>query len=115
MQLPEQIPKRLRALAVILPEFDDGVGAWLRDDAVAVIDSLRGTTVPVAEVVLYERVPGGYQPSGAAWWADRRANESDTDYARRSRLGAVGFIQGRESTTQDALFALTFPLWKDAA
>jgi len=100
---------------VLLPEFDDGTGAWSKDDAIAVIASLKSTTVPVAEVVLYEQVPGGHRPSESAWWADRLPNEPDADYAQRSRLGAVEFIRQCEVATEGALFALTFPMWKDAA
>ena len=42
-------------------------------------------------------------------------NEADADYAGRLRLAAADFIRGCDAVGDDALFALTFPMWKDAA
>ncbi len=115
MWLPEQIPERLRERAVFLPGFADGEGAWSRDDAIAVIGSLKSTIVPVSDVILFERAPWGYAPSHTVWSADRLPNEPDADYALRSRVGAIRFIRECEDRYDEPLFALTFPMWKDAA
>lgn len=115
MKLPERIPKRLREVALFLPEFGDGEGAWSKDDALAVIDSLKSTTVAVSDVVLFVRVSWGYAPFGPSWSSDRLPNEADADYAGRSRAGAGEFIRVCEVVADDALFGLTFPVWKDAA
>jgi hypothetical protein len=115
VKLPERIPKRLRASALFLPEFGDGEGAWPRADAIAVIKSLKGSTVAVSEVVLFERVPWGYAASESAVAIDRLPNEADPDYAQRSRSRAGEFIRDCATAGDDALFGLTFPMWKDAA
>jgi hypothetical protein len=115
MNLPERIPKRLREKAVFLAEFGDGEGAWSKCDAMAVIESLNGTTVAVSDVILFARVPWGYAPSESALSIDRLPNEADADYAGRSRSGAADFIRGCEIVGDEALFGLTFAIWKDAA
>lgn len=115
MKLPERIPKPLREMALFLPEFGDGEGAWSKDDVVTVIESLRGSTLAVSEVALFERVPWGYALSGLVQAIDRLPNEADADYAIRSRRSAADFIRGCTIVGDDALFALTFPMWKDAA
>src|SRR5437867_13121454 len=114
MNLPERIPKKLRQSALLLPEFSEGEAAWSKDDAIAVLESLKSTTVPVSDVVLYERAPWGYAPSESTWSAERYQNEADTDYAARSRSGAAEFIRRCGYVAGDALFAMTFPMWKDA-
>ena len=113
--LPERIPRTLRESALFLPEFGDGEGAWTKVDAMAVIESLKGSTVVVSEVVLFERVSWGYAPSESALSTDRLPNEAEADYARRSRERATDFIRSCAVVNDDALFALTFPMWKDAA
>jgi hypothetical protein len=115
VKLPDRIPKRLRNLALFLPEFDDGEGAWFKADAMAVIESLKGTTVPVSDVVILNMAPWGYAPSDLALSVDRFPNEADADYAGRSPSLALDFIRGSEMVDDKTLFALTFPLWKDAA
>ena len=115
MLLPEGIPQDLRESVFILPEFDEGEAAWLKDDALAVISSLKGTTVAVSDVVVFEQVPWGYAPGEPSWSCDRILSEPDPDYASRSRAGALEFIRGCDCVPAETLFALTFPVWKDAA
>lgn len=115
MRLPERIPKSLRESALFLPEFGDGEGAWSRGDALAVIESLRGSTVVVSEVALFERVSWGYAPTESTVSIDRLHNEAEADYAKRSRAKAAEFIRDCTAVSDDALFGLTFPMWKDAA
>ena len=115
MTLPERIPKRLRDTALFLPEFGDGEAAWSKDDAIAVIDSLKGSTVAVSDVVLYERVPWGYAPSERVLSVDRLPSEPDADFAKRSRAAAASFLRAAPTPGDEALFGLTFPMWKDAA
>ena len=114
MKLREQIPRPLRESALVLPGFGDGEGAWSGAEAVAVIDSLRGSIIAVSEIALFERAPWGYVPSETAMAIDRRPNEGDADYAMRSRVSAARFIRGCTPDSDDALFSLTFPIWKDA-
>ena len=116
MKLSDRIPKRLRDRALFFPEFDEGEGAWLKTDAMAVIESLKGTTVAVSDVVILHMAPGGYPiPSDLTLFVDRFPDEADTDYAARSRSLAFEFIQNSKMVDDTTLFALTFPLWKDAA
>jgi hypothetical protein len=115
MRLPEQIPASLRALALFLPELEEGEGAWSRHDALAVLDSLKGTTIAASNVVVFEGVPGGYVALENDWSGARLPNEPDPDYAQRSRSGAVEFIRRCKVVSEHTLFALTFPMWKDAA
>jgi hypothetical protein len=115
MRLPERIPERLRKKALSLPGFGDGEGAWSASDAVAVLESLKGTTVYVAGVVLFQRVQWGYAESKLALALERLPSEGDMDYALRSRSSAVNFIRRHELDGEEWLVALTFPMWKDAA
>lgn len=114
MTLPDRIPKRLRERAIVLPQLAEGEGAWSREDALAVLASLEGSLVSVSEVVVFDRAPWGFEPTGEGLSIDRRPNEGDADYASRSRDAAAEFVRGRESGSE-ALFALTFPWWKEAA
>jgi hypothetical protein len=113
--LPDQIPKRLRDLALFLPEFDDNEGAWFKTDAVAVVESLKGTNVSISGVVILNMAPWGYAPSDLVLSVDRFPNEADTNYAGRSCSLALDFIHGSETVDGKTLFVLTFPFWKDAA
>ena len=115
MKLPNQIPKRLRNLALFLPEFDDGEGAWLKVDAIGVIESIKGTAMPISDVLILYMVPGGYMPSDSILSVGRFPNEGDSDYAERSHSLALDFIRNSRMVGDKTLFVLTFPLWKDAA
>jgi hypothetical protein len=114
MTLPAAIPKKLRAIAIELPGLEEGEAAWGPQDALAVIESLRGTAVAIARVLPFGQAPGGYAPASDVWFAERRHGESDPDYAARSQEGAKAFIEERPEQT-GVLFALSFPMWKDAA
>jgi hypothetical protein len=119
MPLPEQIPKHLRQSAVFLPGLIDGQGAWPKDEALRVIDSLKSTTIPVSEVTPYLGTAWGqemhWSASDDARPVHRLHNESDVDYAHRSRGEAAAFIAELEDGGHELLFALTFPMYKDAA
>lgn len=113
--LPEQIPHNLRKLALFLPGMEEGEGAWPQGEALAVVDSLRGTTLAVSEVVVFESAPGGYVPLDRELSISRLPDEPDTDYARRSRSAAAEFIRTCAVDPGQALFAMTFQTWKEAA
>jgi hypothetical protein len=115
MKLPNQIPNPLRKLAFLLPEFDDGEGAWFKVDAIAVIESLKGTTMPISNVIILNAAPGGYIPSESRLKVGRFPNEGDSDYADRSHSLALDFIRISGVVDDKTLFVFTFPLWKDAA
>lgn len=115
--LPEQIPPRLEQQSVALPDLGDGEGAWVRTDALAVIEKLRGSTVAVYAVCLFEAapVPGGYAPTEVAWKRERKTGEEDEEYARRTQMGAATFICECEPPESPSVFVLTFPVSRDAA
>lgn len=115
MKLPDEIPKRLRNLAIVLKEFDDGEGAWFKADAVAVIESLKGTTVSISNIMILIEAPDGYMPSGLRLFIERFPNEADTDYAERSHAISLNFIRDSETINDKTLFALKFSLEKKAA
>lgn len=115
MKLPDQIPKRLRDSAVFLPEFEDNEGAWFKTDAIAVIKSLKGTDVSISDVLIHNMAPWGYKQSEPVLSVHRFPNENDSDYSVRSRSLALNFIRDFETVNEKTLFALRFPLWKDAA
>ena len=115
MELPDGIPRTLRESTIVLPELEEGEGAWLKHDALALIASLKGTTVAISDIVVFEQMPWGYAPGELSWSCDRIQNEADPDYASRSRGEAADFIRSCTLVSDDALFALTFPVWKDAA
>ena len=79
------------------------------------IEGLKGTTVAVSEVLVFDPAPWGHALSEAGLSVDRLTNEADTDYGTRSRQTAAEFIRGTDPTMTSRLFALTFPSWKDAA
>jgi hypothetical protein len=117
MRLPDEIPRELRQNALLLPGLVDGQGAWSKDQALEVIESLEGTTVAISDVTPYHRVAWGtelhWATSETVWSVHRLNRESDIDYARRSRRAAAAFIQECEDGGEDLLFSL--PVWKDAA
>ena len=119
MRLPEDIPRKLRQNALLLPGLLDGQGAWCREEALEVIASLEGTTIAVSEVTPFHRVAWGaevhWSMSDTVWSVHRQRSESEIDYARRSRGEAVAFLGDYEDGSDELLFALTFPMWKDAA
>ena len=115
MNLPDQIPKRLRDSAIILPEFDDNEGAWFKTDAIAVIKSLKGTDVSISDVLIHNMALRGYTQSEPVLSVRRFPNENDSDYSVRSLSLALDFIRNFETADEKTLFSLRFPLWKDAA
>lgn len=115
MNLPDQIPKRLFDSAQFLPEFDDNEAAWIKTDAMAVIKSLDGTNIAVSDVIILNMTPWGYIQSAPALSARRFPNEADSDYSARSRSLALDFIRDSKPADDRTLFAMKFPLWKDAA
>ena len=119
MRLPDEIPGELRQNACFPPGLGDGQGAWCREDALAVIGSLEGTTIAVSDVTPYRSIAWGtevhWSVSDTEWSLHRMHNESDINYARRSRREAETFIAEYEDGPDETLFALTFPMWKDAA
>ena len=119
MSLPDEIPGELRQNACFPPGLGDGQGAWCREDALEVIGSLEGTTIAVSDVMPYRSIAWGtevhWSVSDTEWSLHRMYNESDIDYARRSRKEAAAFIGEYEDGHDVLLFALTFPMWKGAA
>ena len=96
---------------------DRAAGNW--HDAIAVVDSLEGTTTAVSEVTPFRRVAWGteihWSASETVWSVHRLRGESEVDYARRSRREAIEFIRECADEDDAQLFALTFPMWKDVA
>ena len=119
MRLPDEIPRELRQNALLLPGLLDGQAAWSREEALEVIASLEGTMVAVSEVTPYHRVAWGtemhWSMSDTVWSVHRQRSESEIDYAWRSRQEAAAFLEDYEDGADAPLFALTFPMWKDAA
>ena len=115
MRLPEEIPRKLRHAARVLPVLADGQGAWPREQALQVIDSLESTTVAISDVTPHRPLDGDWIPSSFSWSLHRKHHEADIDYARRSRQEAAEFIQADTSPSGMVLFVLTFPMFKDAA
>jgi len=113
--LPDQIPKQLRDLAQFLPEFEDNEGGWFKGDAIAVLGSLEGTNIAISEAAIFNSAHGGYTQTVPGLSIHRFPNEADADYSVRSRSLALVFIQDYNADDDKTLFALAFPLWKDAA
>jgi len=115
MELPDEIPRELALLAVEIGGLEEGEGAWTRLDALKVLGSLAGTLVAVDSVTLFAPTPGGHAPTDKAWYGDRRPNEPDPDYARRTQVGARQFITDHPGEHDAQLFVIGFPLTKGAA
>ena len=78
--------------------------------ALRALDSLKATTVPVSDVTPYLGTAWGTEmrwvASDSGWSVHRLHNESDVDYARRSRREASTFIEELEDGAHELLFAL---------
>ena len=77
--------------------------------------SLDGTNVLVVQVAVLSRTPVGEIVADEVWTAEPSRGELGFEYAAKTHLGAKRFIAGRDTTTQDVLFALLFPPNKKAA
>ena len=87
----------------------------MKEDAIAVVTSLRATTVAISEAHVFDPVIWGYAPSNRKWFGERLTTEGDPDYAQRTRQEVLEFISEREIESEDAVFVLTFSMEKDAA
>ena len=115
MNLPRQIPRRLQRNAIFLDGFTEGEAAWSRGEALEVIASLKATKVLVTQVSALLRTPLGEIVADSTWTLGPSRGELGTDYVARAHCGAKEFIASQKPETQEVVFALTFPLRKDAA
>ena len=92
MELPMEIPRELAEIAVPVEVAGPGESypAWSREDALAVVECLRGTKVAIegGEVFRTDRL--GLRTAIEIWDCERIAAETATDYAERSRDMAQG-------------------------
>jgi hypothetical protein len=116
MRLPDAIPSKLRFVAISLKDLGLGEVAWRARDALAVIESLRGTPVAITGADLYRVEAWGIAPLTEGWHCDRLRGEMASQYAERSRGLAAECIADREARSgQEVVYALLFTLQQDAA
>ena len=118
MMIPEEVPIELadRAVPLEAPGPGQHTAAWARDDALAVIASLRGTKVAIEGGEVYRTDRLGLRPAIGVWSCDRLAGETATDYAERSRNLACGRIEATQETgASELLYAFVFSDQQDAA
>ncbi len=116
MGLPPEIPGELVGRSIEIPGLGGDEGAWSREDALAVIESLEGTTVVVEAVTVCELAPLVLLPPVPGWALARVRGESSADYARRSRTGAARFIEAYvEPASEVMIFVLQFSMQNAAA
>ena len=118
MELPMEIPRELAEIAVPVEVAGPGESypAWSREDALAVVECLRGTKVAIegGEVFRTDRL--GLRTAIEIWDCERIAAETATDYAERSRDMARGRIEATPAAESgDLLYALTFSDQQEAA
>lgn len=115
-EIPEEVPEELRSLAVFVDGPDFSHLAWPREDAMAVIESLKSTTVAISGGDVIRSEAWGFVPAGDYWLCDRIQGEDRFSYARRSHDRALGYIEDyEEGPTANLLFALTFDTQQHAA
>lgn len=112
--LPSEIPESLRADAIPLDDQAECDAAWPRDQALAVLSSLDGSTVAVLLAHVYAPTPTGLLPTRDYSRCGPLPGESATEFARRSRAAARDFLEGRDDDP-DALIAMSFSMQDDAA
>lgn len=99
-----------------VPDLAEDEGAWAREDALAVLASLGGTTVAVEAVTVCELAPVVHRPAVPAWAVRRVRSEASADYARRSRAGAARFIESYTPVAAEEIaFVLQFSTQDEAA
>ena len=113
--LPRRIPRRLRHEAIHLDGFDPSEAAWSKEDALEVVASLQNTNVVIAEVTVVVRTPLNEFVADGSWVPEPSRGELGTEYAARTQRGAADFIAKHDAAGVDAVFALRFPLRREAA
>ena len=116
MNAPDEIPESLRLAGITPPGIEGEDLAWNKADALAVVESLRGTRVAITGGDVYSLVSWGCLPTGEAWECDRLHLEDSLAYARRSRDAAMAFIQSHAVDREgDFLYVLIFSRQDTAA
>jgi hypothetical protein len=116
MSLPREIPPELLDRALEVPDLARDEGAWTREDALAVVESLGGTTVAIEAVSVCEIAPVVHRPPVPGWAVGRLRGEASADYARRSRAGASRFIASyAPAGFEEVAFILEFSTQDEAA
>ena len=90
--LPEEIPARLRRLGRPLGPPDEGLVAWDRATAEAVLESLRGTKVAIYRGAVYDATTEGPAPVDD-WYANPLWGEQASAFAERSRALAASRLR----------------------
>lgn len=115
MMLPDEIPPALKRLCILLPQFHDGLIAWLARDAIRVLRALETTKIGVSAGEVYrlrELCPTPVDD----WLCDRLRSELAQDYARRSRAYAATQIQKHSRQEPEAMvFVIHFWEYNAAA
>ena len=111
--LPPELPRRIRQLAVQPPGLPEGDWAWSLDSGVAALQALVGTAVAVFEVEAYV-VPFGRVeaiPTGRRRTFGYDKGELALQFAERSRRLASEFMT---AGSPDELFVFCFSGQDDA-
>jgi len=114
-QPPDEVPEHLLALAVPLDE-DGEEYVWAPAEALALIESLRGTRVAIEGGDVYRREAWGFVPTYESWSCERLPGEGSLDYARRSRDVALTTIETWvEDHAGDTFYLMRLTDQQDAA
>lgn len=105
--LPPEIPPRFEQLALHIPDASHDELGWTKADAVAVIESLRGTKVAVAGGEVF-KVNEWSQVRIDDWRCERKLDESASDFASRSQDVALTYFPRYQS---DAVGSPVYVLW----
>jgi hypothetical protein len=117
LNFPDEIPEELRARSISLDEIEINDPGWPYADALEVLKNLDGSKVAILGGVLLVREHFGFVPTNENWCCDRVKGELASDYARRSREAALGFIDSfrTDLRKERMVFVLLFNGQQDAA
>src|SRR5687768_10266805 len=86
------LPREIVDLAVAVPGLPEGTLAWTAESARQAFHALRGGTVAVIEIEVYDRVAWGFAQAEDSWTCNPLPGEPASDFAIRSRHGARSWI-----------------------
>lgn len=80
--------------------------AWLRDDALQLIEVARRERMAILGGDVYSHCQEGYSPMYDNWYCDRREEEAVSDFCARSCVRAKEYVQNYDGRSFTILFVL---------
>ena len=116
MDLPEDLAPELAARVIAVESGGVVDVGWVREDALAVVEGLHGTTIAITGGEVFVRQAWGFTATTESWTCDRAPGESTPDFSVRSRDWAREFVTSYGGDRDDEfVFVLYFSTQQDAA